>query len=328
MSVLLKKEGYHGSQSEKKMKAMKKINLVALLLLIMGINVFAQQDPMYTQYMNNPILVNPAYAGSRNAGNLTGVFRKQWVGINGSPTTSSLSYNTSIPRYNFGIGASLLYDALGPTTQTGLYLDYAYHILIGEKGTLSFGLKGGFSYCYINYSGLTYNDPDDDISNLENESLFLPNFGIGAYYYTDKTYIGLSVPKLIRNSLDKKENTLEHLNREEWHIFLMAGHIFRLSEIVDLKPSFITRYAVGSPLSLELTATCILYDKIWLGAMYRYGDSVGGLIQWQINTQLNVGYSYDYTLSELHGFNQGSHEIVLNYVFLKEGKRILSPRFF
>jgi type IX secretion system PorP/SprF family membrane protein len=318
------------SKSEKKMKAMKniKLKLVTLLLLILGLNGFAQQDPMYTQYMNNPILVNPAYAGSRNAGNLTGIFRKQWVGINGSPTTSSLSYNTPIPRYNFGVGASLLYDVLGPTTQTGLFIDYAYHIKFGEKSTLALGLKGGFGYYYINYSGLTYNDPDDDISNLENESLLLPNFGIGAYYYTNNSYIGLSVPKLIRNSLTKNDNTLEHLNREEWHIFLMAGHIFNLNKNIDLKPSFITRYAVGSPLSLELNATCILYNKIWVGAMFRCGDSVGGLVQWQITPQLNIGYSYDYSLSELHGLNKGSHEIVLNYVFIKEGRRILSPRFF
>jgi len=313
------------------MKTMKNIKLLlaTLLLLVLGLNGFAQQDPMYTQYMNNPIVVNPAYAGSRGVGNLTGVFRKQWVGINGSPTTTSLSYNSPIKRYDFSVGASLLYDALGPTTQTGLYLDYSYQIRFDEKGTLSLGLKGGFNYFYANYSGLNYDGPDDDIDLLENESLFLPNFGIGAYYYTDKFFMGLSVPKLLRNSLDKKENTLDHLNREEWHVFLMGGYIFNLSKNIDFKPSFITRYATGAPLSIELTATVMLYDKIWLGAMYRVGDSMGGLINWQITPKLNVCYSYDMSRSELRAFNRGSHEVTLNYVFLRDnGKRILSPRFF
>jgi type IX secretion system PorP/SprF family membrane protein len=318
------------SKQKKKMKAMKnfRLQLVTLLLLIIGLNGFAQQDPMYTQYMNNPMIVNPAYAGSINYGHLTGIFRKQWVGIDGAPMTSSLSYSTPIRKYNFGIGASLLYDALGPTTQTGCYLDYSYHIRFDEKGTLALGLKGGFNYYYVNYTGLSYNDPDDDINMLENEALFLPNFGFGAYYFNDKTYIGLSVPKLIRNSLDKKENTVEQLNREEWHVFLMAGHIFELTENIDLKPSFITRYAVGSPLSLEVNATVMLYDKIWLGVMYRFGDAMGGLIRWQINKKLNVGYAYDFSNSALNSFNRGTHEITLGFTFIRNDQNVLSPRYF
>lgn len=306
-----------------------KIQLVTILLLTLVMNGFAQQDPMYTQYMNNPILVNPAYAGTRGAGNITGVFRKQWVGINGSPTTSSLSYNAPIRRYDFGVGASLLFDALGPVTQTGLYLDYSYLIKFDERGTLSLGLKGGFNYFVANFTDLKYNDPDDDLNVLDNEAHFLPNFGIGAYYYTDKLYLGLSVPKLIRNSLEKNNKSLDHLNREEWHVFLMGGRIFKLSENFDFKPSFIARYAMGAPLSLELTATFMIYDKVWLGAMYRLGDSFGGLVNWQISPKFNVGYSYDLTNSELRAYNKGSHEITLSYLFLDgTGKRILSPRFF
>ncbi len=325
------KKRLHKVKSKKKINTMKNIRLqlITLLLLILGINGFAQQDPMYTQYMNNPIVVNPAYAGSRGVGNLTGVFRKQWLGINGSPATSSISYNAPIKRYDFGVGASLLYDAIGPITQTGLYLDYSYQIRFEEKRTLSLGLKGGFNYYYLNYSGLNYDGPDDDIDQLENESLFLPNFGVGAYYYTDKLYLGLSIPKLIRNSLEKGKTSVQSLTREEWHFFLMGGYIFNLSKNIDFKPSFISRYTAGVPLSLELTATFVLYDKVWLGAMYRVGESFGGLVNWQITPKLNVGYSYDLTHTEIRAFNKGSHEITLNYLFLRDnGKRILSPRFF
>ena len=306
-----------------------KLQIVTLLLLVLWLNGFAQQDPMYTQYMYNPIIVNPAYAGSMEVANLTGVFRKQWVGISNSPTTSSLSFNELIRKYDFGVGASLLYDALGPVTQTGFYLDYSYQIRFDEKGTLSLGLKGGFNYYYINYNGLKYNDPDEDIDLLENESLFLPNFGIGAYYYSQKYFLGISVPKLLRNSLEKKGTTIDHLNREEWHCFFMGGYVFNLANNIDFKPSFISQYVMGSPLSIELSATFMLYKKVWLGAMYRVGDSFGGIINWQLTPKLNIGYSYDLSRYELRAFNKGSHEITLNYVFLRDnGKRILSPRYF
>jgi type IX secretion system PorP/SprF family membrane protein len=317
-------------KSEKKTKAMKNLNkiLLAILLLIFVLKGFAQQDPMYTIYNNNPVLVNPAYAGTEKFPSLNGVFRKQWVGIEGSPTTSSLSYLFPVKKYNFGIGTTLIYDALGPTTQTGLYLDYAYHIRLKGEKVLSLGLKGGFNYFYINYKGLTYNEPDDDLNLLENESIFLPNFGVGAYYYSDKFYLGLSVPKLIRNSYVKKENTFDHLNREEWHVFLTGGYDFKLSENINLMPSFITRYAVGSPLSIELQATFVLYDKVWLGAMYRVGDSFGGLIRWQVSDRFHIGYSYDLTHSNLGAFNKGSHEIIIGYSFINKEQRILSPRHF
>lgn len=323
-------EGSYMFRIEKFVAKMKiiRFQLIVIILLAFGVNTFAQQDPMYTQYMNNPVIVNPAYAATRGVGNLTGVFRKQWVGVDGAPTTSSISYNTPIRRYDFGVGASLLYDALGPTTQTGLYLDYSYQIRF-EKSILSLGLKGGFNYYSNNYSNLSYNDQDDDIDIAENNALFLPNFGLGAYYYTDKLYLGFSIPKLLRNSLVKEENTLEHLNREEWHFFLMGGYIFNLTEDIDLKPSFISRYVIGSPLSVELTATAMLFDKIWIGAMYRVGASFGALVNWQISPKLNIGYSYDFNPNDYMLDNAGSHEITISYLFLRDtGKRILSPRFF
>lgn len=320
----------HNLMKLKKIKAMKRFRLyiTTLLFLVVGLNGFAQQDPMYTQYMNNPLSVNPAFAGSRGVSSMTGVFRKQWLGIEGSPTTSALSYNTPVKKYNFGLGGSLLYDALGPVTQTGLYLDYSYHIRFNEKGTLSFGLMGGFNYYYVNYTGLRYNDPDVDINTMENKALFLPNFGIGTYYYTDKLYLGLSVPKLLRNSLDKTLDTGDHLNREEWHVFFLGGYILNLTNNIDFKPSFITRYTPGAPVSLELTATFMLYDKIWLGGMYRFGDSFGGLIRWQINPQLHVGYSYDLANTTLKGFNRGTHEIFIGIDFISKDKFASIKRFF
>jgi len=305
-----------------------KIKIVALLLISIAIKGFAQQDPMYTQYMNNPLVVNPAYAGTRGLPVLTGVFRKQWVGIEGAPETSTLSYHSPVRRYNFGTGGSLIYDAIGPVTQTGLYLYYSYLISLSNYGTLSLGLDGGMNYYHVSYNDLRYNNPDDDIRASEPVSLFLPNFGVGTFYYTDRIYLGLSVPKLLRNSLEKGSVDIEHLNREEWHYFFMGGAIFHLNSSIDFKPSFITRVTQGAPLSVDLSGVFMLYQKVWLGVNYRINESVGGIVRWQISPSLEIGYSYDYHRFTYSAFNIGSHEIFISYSIVQKKKRILSPRYF
>ena len=305
-----------------------KLKIATLFLMLISIKGFAQQDPMYTQYMNNPLTINPAYAGTTGAPVIAGTFRQQWVGIDGAPTTSTISYHTPIKRYDFGAGANMIYDVIGPVKQTGLYLNYSYLIKFEQNRTLSLGLLGGFNHFHLNYTHLIYETPDDDISGLDNESLFLPNFGVGTFYYTDNIYLGLSVPKLIRNSLDKQETDIDYLNREEWHWFFMGGSIIKINPYLNFKPSFMTRIAPGAPISLDLTAIFMFFDKFWLGANYRFGESIGGIVRWQFNPKLDVGYSYDYSNPRIKAFNKGTHEIQISYTFIKEGKRILSPRYF
>ena len=305
-----------------------KIKIVTLLLMFIAIKGFTQQDPMYTQYMNNPLIINPAYAGTRGLPVLTGVFRKQWVGIEGAPETSTISYQTPVRRYNFGAGANLIFDVVGPVTQTGLYLDYSYLISFEEHGTLSLGLNAGMDYYHVDYRNLRYNNPDDDINASEPVSLFLPNFGVGTFYYTDRVYLGLSVPKLLRNSLEKGSVEIEHLNREEWHWFLMGGAIFHLNPTIDFKPSFIARMTQGAPLSVDLSGVFMLYEKVWLGVNYRFNESLGGIIRWQISPSLEIGYSYDYTNIGYGPLNKGSHEILISYSFVQKQRRLLSPRYF
>lgn len=305
-----------------------KIQAVIIIFLLIGLKGFSQQDPMYTQYMNNPLSINPAFAGSRDISSLTGVFRKQWVNVVGAPTTTGISYNSLVKKYDFGIGATLLYDALGPVSQTGLFIDYAYPIRFEKGKVLSLGLKGGFSLYDINTQPLRYNDSGDQQITVSNESYFLPNFGIGVYYQSPDFYMGLSLPKLIRNSLDKNTTENTYLNREEWHLFLMAGYILELSNNIDFKPSLITRYAVGAPLSIELTGTIMLSDKIWIGAMYRFGDSFGGLVRWQVNHKIHLGYSYDMSHSTLRAFNSGTHEIFIGIDFIDKEDFEKIKRFF
>lgn len=300
-----------------------KIRFVVLCLLAIAGSVSAQQDPMFTQYMHNPVSINPAYAGSRGTLSAMVINRQQWVGIEGAPNTMTISINSPFIGYNVGIGLSLIYDRIDPTRQVGVYSDYAYHLKVSDKIKFAMGLKAGFNMYDVNtmqLRGAIYED------NPTVERMYLPNFGIGSYLYSDKFYLGLSVPKMLQNSLSDNENTL--LNKEERHYFLTGGYVFDISQNVRFKPSFTFRMVSGAPLSTEVSTAVILFDKLWLGTMYRYLDALGGMVKFDITPQLGLGYSYDMTLSRLGNYNQGTHEVYVCYDIAYRNKKILSPRYF
>jgi type IX secretion system PorP/SprF family membrane protein len=306
--------------------SLKKSTVFLLLLLFAVWKASAQQDPMFTQYMHNPVSINPAYAGSRGTLNLVAMHRQQWVGIDGAPKTLTLSVNSPFVKYNIGLGLSLIYDEIGPVKQTGLYADYSYHLKLTERTKLAFGLKGGFNMYDINLQGLIGAKGDDYIALSGVEKLYLPNFGIGIYLYSDRYYLGFSIPKLLQNSLSDNSNTLA--NKEERHIFVMAGVVFDVAENIKFKPSTTIRLVSGAPVSSELSAALLLHDKLWLGGMYRLGDSFGAMVKFDLTSQLSVGYSYDSTQSRLRRDSQGTHEIYISYDFAFRNRKILSPRYF
>lgn len=311
----------------KNTKGTKTYLVIVFLLGFIG-NVSAQQDPMFTQYMHNPVTINPAYAGSRETLNFTAMNRQQWVGIDGAPRTMTLSINSPFIGYNVGIGLSLIYEEIGPSKQTGIYADYSYHIKLNQKVKLAFGLKGGVNVYDINKSNLRGTQGDDFEMSRAFQKLYLPNFGVGSYLYSDRFYVGLSIPKLLQNSLSDDANSLNALNKEERHYFLTGGVVVDLGENVRFKPSSTVRIVNGSPVSVELSAAFLLHDKLWLGGMYRLGDSVGALIKFDITRQLSLGYSFDMTQSRLRVDSQGTHEVYISYDVAFRNNKILSPRFF
>lgn len=306
-----------------------KKGLIILVVLLFNIwQASAQQDPMFTQYMHNPVSINPAYAGSRGTLNLVAMHRQQWVGMDGAPKTLTLSVNSPFLGYNVGIGLSLIYDQIGPVKQTGIYADYSYHLKVSDKSKLAFGLKGGVNMYDYNLLGLEGSQNDDYVQLNGSRKMYLPNFGVGSYLYSDKYYIGFSIPKLLQNSLSDDKNTLKSVNREERHIFLTGGVVIGIAEHIKLMPSTTIRMVSGSPVSAEFTASVILLDRLMLGGMYRIGDSFGALVKLNLTNQLSFGYSYDLTNSELRPYNQGTHEIYLSYDVAFRNKKILSPRYF
>lgn len=303
-------------------------HIIIALLLLTSVGAFAQQDPMFTQYMNNPVLINPAYAGSNGATNINGIFRKQWVGFDWQPTTTSLSVNSPFWNYQVGAGFTFLHDKIGPLSQTGIYIDYAYSIDISPTSRFSLGLKTGFNFFQKDLRGLTTVEFDNWVFESDDINKMLFNTGIGAFYYNEMMFAGFSVPKLIRNSLTEKENTYELVGREERHLFFTMGAVFDINPIMKFKPSTMLRMVNGSPYSAEITATLIFYERLWAGLMYRFGDAPGAHARYQVDDKLQIGYSYDMSNSRIKAYNSGSHEIYISYIFRREGSRILSPRYF
>ena len=283
---------------------------------------------MYTQYMNNLLSVNPAYAGTGDMLNAMVITRNQWVAFDGAPVTQSFVMHTPIPNYNMGVGFSLLKDKIGVISQTGAYLDYSYRLVVGENRYLSLGLKGGVNFYEAGLSNLATVDSEDPIFANDITRSFLPNVGVGLFYNTGRFVAGLSIPKMIKNQINSNEFSSEYISKEEIHLFFMTGYVFDVNRIVKFKPYLLTKYVRNIPLSIDLSAQFLFYDRLWVGAMYRLGDAVGGLVQIQLSNQLRVGYSYDVTASDLSTFNNGTHEILVSYDFNFGRGKVRSPRYF
>ncbi|TRO64535.1 PorP/SprF family type IX secretion system membrane protein [Christiangramia sabulilitoris] len=286
----------------------------------------AQQDAQYTQYMYNTALFNPAYVGSEDFLKISGVYRSQWVGLDGAPETLSLSINNRIGK-NVGLGGSIISDKIGPSSETIFNVDFSY-TLDFEKTHLAFGLKAGANILNVDFSQLTGSDEDVIFqNNIDNR--FTPNVGVGAYYYSDNYYIGLSVPQLLEtNHYERNEREETFLAKERFHTYFMGGYVFNLSNELKMKPAYLLKLTDGAPLQLDLSANFLFMDKFTLGASYRLNSAVSALAGLQILDNIFVGYSYDADTTALRNYNSGSHEIVLKFDIANTLSKYMSPRFF
>ncbi|WP_320110915.1 type IX secretion system membrane protein PorP/SprF [Draconibacterium orientale] len=295
----------------------KRIKITAFLILTLVVllqvkQASAQQDPMYTQYMDNLQVLNPGYAGSQGIGNILMVARSQWVEFDGAPATRSFTYNTSYDEQNVGVGFSLMSDQIGPLKQTGFYADYSYFIPVSEKFKLGLGLKGGVSFYRANLVALQTVD-SDPVFNHDIYENFLPNVGVGLFLFSETTYFGVSVPKLIDNIIINEEVQTDYINKQQRHMYFVAGHRFDISGDFQLKTNGMMRKVKSAPLSVDMTVMGGFRDKFWVGAMYRFGDAYGMLVKFNPSPNMSIGYAYDITISELSAFNSGTHEIMFSY---------------
>lgn len=289
--------------------------LLMAAVVIGPVKANAQQDPVYTQYMNNLMSVNPAYTGVRGVGSVAVVSRKQWAGLEGSPMTSSLTFSLPLDSLHIGAGFDFLYDDVGPVSTTALFFDYSYRIRASYNSQISFGLKGGFNYLQANLKDLyRYHYDDEYILEYPEYSNFMPNFGVGIYWYSDKFYAGLAIPRLLQNKYIKDELTIEAASREERHYFLHGAYLFDLSPTVIFKPGVTTIMVAGAPVTADFDFSFLFYDRFWVGTIYRISDALGGYAQVQVDN-FKIGFSYDYSHTRLREFNYGTFEIMLRYDF-------------
>ena len=312
------------------MKKFIKFNIIAFLLLNCFLAV-GQQLPQFTQYMYNTISINPAYAGSRETLSAVGLHRSQWVGIEGGPTTQTLSIHAPLRNEKVGLGVSLINDKLGYENFVYLYADFSYTIQVGVETKLAFGVKGGVTH--YNLDAELLNDPSivndqyfNDVSNR-----WSPNVGAGAFLHTNKWYIGLSAPRILNTDYNKGQNgNIDYVSLERVSYYLTGGYVFNLSDNTKLKPAFMVKATNGAPLSYDLTANFLFNEKFWLGAAYRFNESAGAfgaIADFQVTKQLRLGYAYEHPISDIRPYSDGTHEVLLMFEVFKS-KRIKSPRYF
>lgn len=293
-------------------------------LFSIGNKAHAQQESQYTQYMYNPSSINPAYAGSRGSLSLLGLYRNQWVGLNGAPETLNFSAHTPVGQQGIGLGLGFTSDKIGAASESIVTADVSYTIDFAEDVKLAFGIKGGFSMLDVNPNKLTIYDPND--YDLRRENHAAPTIGAGVYLYSDKWYIGLSSPNFLETKHydDVKVSTAT----EKTHFYLMGGYVFDINPNLKLKPSAMLKGVIGAPLSFDFSANALIYNRVNFGLAYRVDAAVSALAGFYVTEQILIGYSYDYTTTELRNYNSGSHEIFLRFEVGSLYKSKVSPRFF
>ncbi|HEX7494424.1 MAG TPA: type IX secretion system membrane protein PorP/SprF [Bacteroidales bacterium] len=293
---------------------MKRI-LKLFILLLIPISLAGQLSPVTSQYVLNPLSINPAYAGNRGALNIAAFYRRQWAGITGAPETITLAADSPFLDSKLGLGLIITSDKIGVTKETHFLTNYSYKISM-NKGILSFGLGAGLLTTNTKWSDLVVLDPGDENFLTDSRVFVVPDFSFGVYYSYQNYFGGLSIPKLLgyRFNYDKNKYTLM-FNPGQYNYLLNAGYIYTLSQKIKLFPSTLITFSPKEKLLVDLNAYVSLNDRIWAGASYRNRRSIGVLFQFAVNNQFRVAYTYDIDFGKLGRYSNGSHEIMLRYEF-------------
>ncbi|MDX6192100.1 type IX secretion system membrane protein PorP/SprF [Flavobacterium sp. Fl-318] len=301
--------------------------LILFVIMFTAIASHAQQDAQYTQYMYNTININPAYAGSRGVLSVFGLYRTQWVGLDGAPETGTLSVNTPINNSNLGVGVSLVSDKIGPTNENTLSADLSYSIQVSAESKISFGIKGSANLFNLDINKLNPADQGDP-QFQDFSSKFSPNIGAGVYWHSDRAYVGLSVPNFIEtNRYDDNDIAIY---KDKINYYFMTGYVFNLDhyQYIKFKPAALVKMVQGAPLQVDVSANFMFNDKFVAGLAYRWSASLSAMVGFQVTDGLYIGYGYDRETTRLNNYNSGSHEIFLRYEFFSNKGKMTTPRFF
>ncbi|MEN8248464.1 MAG: type IX secretion system membrane protein PorP/SprF [Bacteroidota bacterium] len=292
--------------------------LAISFLVFIAIESLGQFEAGYTQYMFNGLAINPAYAGSHQSLSMSVISRFQSPGFEGAPNTQTFSAHSGIKGKKIGLGLMVITDKIGVIRQTGFYGSFAYKVKF-KNSTLSMGLQGGATSVDSDYSQLLIKQPGDPLATGDVKVL-QPNIGAGIYYHSKRFYVGASMPQM----LDAVNNEI-YLMRP---IIVTSGVVFKINEALDLKPNILFRVIDQNLVEFHYNMNLLIHEILWVGASYRPGSSISGLLELQLTDQLRLGYAYDATISEINVAEAGSHEIMLNYQLRFTKKKVEHPRYF
>lgn len=301
-----------------------RILFLIVMMIIFSWNGFSQQRVQFTQYMFNGLVINPAYAGADEALSMTFIQRSQWAGVENAPETQTLSAHTLFGKRHIGLGLTIINDKIGVHKNLNALTTYAYHLQVAEKSFLSMGLQVGINRRKSDYASLiggsTY---DPRLNDVIIAKTFL-DFGMGIYFRSPKFHAGLSIPELIPGRLNVNDSLTIQLSKSPF--FLFTKYRLRANEFVEFEPSVFLKYQQGLPFSFDLNANMIYRRVLTLGLSYRKDESIDFLLKAQITRQLQIGYSYDHPIGHISLLSNGSHELMVQYLFRFTEKGITSPR--
>jgi type IX secretion system PorP/SprF family membrane protein len=297
--------------------------VIIMVALLSSPLAYAQYEPMYSQYVFNTLVINPAYAGSQGDLNATAVYRKQWVDIDGAPSSQTFSIHSPIKKRKISLGLLALHDKIGVTGKTGLYGIYAYRIQLSEQSRLSLGLQGGLVQMVSKYSRIQTRQPNDPYMSADKSIYIAPSVGAGFYWHSPRYYLGASIPDLLEVRINEYGETIRYR-----HLFIHGGYVYKLSYQIKYLPGFLVKDVIGGKVQVDLTNIFIINDVLWLGLGYRVGTSLNCIVQAQLTNQLQAGYSYDVPVSRFSSLAGASHEFKLSYRFVFFKDNAYMPRYF
>jgi type IX secretion system PorP/SprF family membrane protein len=302
------------------------LTAVAFLAVI---GASAQQEVMVSQYMFNGLFLNPAYAGSHGYMSSSLLHRAQWMQVEGAPQTSMLAIDGPLMSNSMGLGFSIVHDQIGISRDLDISGHYAYRLKLGTYGSLAFGLRAGVSIYSARVSELRYWDANDPLYQADIVNEPVGKFGFGLYWHNATAYVGLSVPTIYAadgSITTDAPQALDHYFTQ--HYYLHAGKVFPLGEDFDIKPSTMIKYLPAAPLEADVNCNLLYRERVWFGLGYRTGDALVGMLEYQVNPQVRIGYAYDMTTSRLRSYTSGSHEVMIGIDFGRDLVRIKTPRYF
>lgn len=297
---------------------------VIVLTLLSYTITFAQQRVQFTQYMFNGLILNPAYAGAHEALSLTFIQRNQWAGVDHAPSTQTLSAHTLFMKKHIGLGVSIINDKIGVHKNQSALTNYAYHLKVGREAVLSMGLLAGIHSRKSDYTSLIGSSNNDPklYNPLISHTYF--DFGMGLYFRSPNFEFGISAPQLIPTMYSVNDTISVQLSNANY--FLFSKYRFKINENVDLEPGVLLKYLANVPLSFDLNMNVTFHQVLTTGVSYRKNESIDFLLRAQVTRQLQFGYAYDYPIQEIAKLSNGSHELMINYLFRYTRANVSSPR--